>query len=178
MEEKLKVINIILENLKKETERKKLKDEEEKKKKTAEWRLKVRMKDRKEKLEIEKRVANHWAMINWVTNFIKENEEEWDLVRASKLKEANRELEEWKKLKRLEKIKLLQRKWDTDNGKEENNEKENVIDERMWTVWRKKENPTENKTKENDRIEENSKEVVTPQHIALSNQHPNPTSST
>ena len=153
MEERVRVINKILEEIREETERKKLKDMEEEKEKTAEWRKKVRAKDRKEaerkeKLELEKRIANHWAMINWVTDFIKENEEEWDLVRASKIEEANRELETWKKLKRLEKIKLLQNKWNRNNGKTENIVKENVVEETAWTVWRKKENLIKRNTEE------------------------------
>ena len=126
---------------------------EDKNKKTAEWRKKVRLKDRKEaerkeQLEIENRIANNWAMINWVTDFIKENEEEWDLVRESKLEEANRELENWKKLRRLEKIKHLQRKWNSEPREKENYEKEKVLEN--WTVWRKKP----------DIIENNSDKVV------------------
>ena len=104
MEDWLKIINGILEELEKEKDRKKLKDLEESNKKTAEWRKKVRLKERKEaerkeKEELEKRISNNWAMIDWVTDFIKEHEEEWDLVRTSKLEEANRELEEWNKLR-------------------------------------------------------------------------------
>ena len=156
MEERIRIINNMLEDIEKEKERKRLKDLEDKNKKTAEWRKKVRLKDRKEaerkeQLEIDNRIANNWAMINWVTDFIKENEEEWDLVRESKLEEANRELENWKKLRRLEKIKHLQRKWNSEPREKENYEKEKVLEN--WTVWRKKP----------DIIENNSDKVVTTQ---------------
>ena len=50
-------------------------------------------------------------MISWVTKFIDDHEEEWNRQREKKIEAANKELEEWKKLKRLEKIKILQAKW-------------------------------------------------------------------
>ena len=48
MEERIRIINNMLEDIEKEKERKRLKDLEDKNKKTAEWRKKVRLKDRKE----------------------------------------------------------------------------------------------------------------------------------
>ena len=116
MEEKLEVINKILKEIEDEKEQNRAKEREKQSKKTAEWRKKVREKDRKEnerkeKLEKERKIANSWTMISWITKFIEDHEEEWNLQREKKIEAANKELEEWNKLKRLEKIKVLQAKW-------------------------------------------------------------------
>ena len=43
-------------------------------------------------------------MMKWVTNFIKENQDEWRKQREKEEDKARRDLEEWNKIKRLEKI--------------------------------------------------------------------------
>ena len=159
-----------MEELENEKERKKLKKLEEQNKKTAEWRKKLRMKERKEaerkeKEELEKRIANSWAMINWVTEFINEHEEEWDLVRASQIEEANRELEEWNKLRRLDKIKLLQRKWNKSNIEKETTEKEVGVEQ--WNVWRKKAEVIENENTTTHNDDTADIEIFTPSEIVL-----------
>ena len=80
--------------------------------------------------------------MKWVTNFIKENQDEWRKQREKEEEKARRELEEWNKMKRLEKIKHIKRKW-----KKETEEKGNIeittpeqrrIEEKKWSVWREK----------------------------------------
>ena len=60
-------------------------------------------------------INKRWDMLDWITDFMKENEEAWELERKEKIKEANRELREWEKLKRFEKIELLRKKWKEKN---------------------------------------------------------------
>ena len=51
------------------------------------------------------------------------------------MEEANRELEHWKKLRRLEKIKVLQKKWNKDVEKTPSKEGDRSIDrEKNWNV--------------------------------------------
>ena len=82
-------------------------------------------------------INKRWDMLDQITNFMKENEEAWEVERNEKIKEANRELREWEKLKRFEKIELLRKKW------KEKDEIEIPITEKKeeqketWNVWRK-----------------------------------------
>ena len=82
-------------------------------------------------------INKRWDMLDWITNFMKENEEVWELERNEKIKEANRELREWEKLKRFEKIELLRKEWkEKDEIKIQITEKKEDQKE-TWNVWRK-----------------------------------------
>ena len=54
-------------------------------------------------------------MMKWVTEYIKINQEKWDIERERKEAEVRKEIEAWEKMKRKEKIKLLQKKWRKEN---------------------------------------------------------------
>ena len=149
-EEKLKVIQEALTKLREEEK----KFEEEKKqreeKKLQDWRKKVkekekREKDKKEKLEKQRLLSQRWAMQKWITNFIKENQEKWNREREETEKRIKAELEAWEKMKRLEKIAYLKRKWENkeivDNTEQEIEIKtQTKIAEYIgqWTVWRRR----------------------------------------
>ena len=99
-------------------------------------------------------------MLEWITNFLKENEEAWEIERNEKIKEANKEIREWEKLKRFEKIELLRKKW---KEKNENKlaEKEKEIDNTK-NVWKKEDEKKEYVEKERN-IENNTENTDHPQ---------------
>ena len=83
-------------------------------------------------------------MLRWVTQFIKENQDSWEDERKEKEKIANEKLEQWKKMKRFEKINHLKKRWE--NKEKENNKNNtsntnninNMNTDENWKVWRKK----------------------------------------
>ena len=58
-------------------------------------------------------------MMKWVTKYIKINQEKWDIERERKEAEVRKEIEAWEKMKRKEKIKLLQKKWRKENDEQD-----------------------------------------------------------
>ena len=57
--------------------------------------------------------------MKWVTEYIKINQEKWDIERERKEAEVRKEIEAWEKMKRKDKIKLLQKKWRKENDEQE-----------------------------------------------------------
>lgn len=57
--------------------------------------------------------------MKWVTEYIKINQEKWDIERERKEAEVRKEIEAWEKMKRKEKIKLLQKKWRKENDEQD-----------------------------------------------------------
>ena len=57
--------------------------------------------------------------MKWVTKYIKINQEKWDIERERKEAEVRKEIEAWEKMKRKEKIKLLQKKWRKENDEQD-----------------------------------------------------------
>ena len=81
-----------------------------------------------------------------IWQYIEDNEEEWNRQREKKIEAANRELEEWNKLKRFEKIKILQAKWrkEKESPTKKEAEKIEIRDiETTWNTWRKDRDQTE-----------------------------------
>ena len=74
--------------------------------------------DRKTRIEKAKLLGDRWAMLRWISNFIKENEEKWTKERIEKEEIERKELNEWNKAKRLEKVALLKKKWTEEKDKE------------------------------------------------------------
>ena len=46
-------------------------------------------------------------MLRWLTEFLKENQEKWEIEKKARELENSKKLEEWEKAKRFEKIKKL-----------------------------------------------------------------------
>ena len=65
------------------------------------------------RLEKQKTVAERWAMMKWVTEFLKENFETWEKEKEDREKRERKELEEWERTKRLEKVRILKEKLKT-----------------------------------------------------------------
>ena len=59
-------------------------------------------------------------MMKWVTEFIKTNQDKWEKERLEKQKEIEKELEDWNRSKRFEKIEKLKQKWKKNEHTEEN----------------------------------------------------------
>ena len=56
-----------------------------------EWRNKVKAKhkkenEKKEKIEKQQQLSQRWAMLRWVTHFIRENQDNWENERKEKEK--------------------------------------------------------------------------------------------
>ena len=107
----------------------------------AEWRKKVREKDRrenekKERIEKQKILAQRWAILKWVNEFLKENHERWEKERENREKEIEKELEDWDRTKRHEKLRILKEKMNNKNvAKLEELERQ---EKEKWTVWQER----------------------------------------
>merc|ERR1711954_240879 len=49
--------------------------------------------------------------LRWVTKYIDENSEKWEREKVERENEVNKQLNDWDKKRRKEKIKILQEKW-------------------------------------------------------------------
>ena len=63
--------------------------------------------DKKEKIEQERKVEEHWAMFRWTTEYIEKNIKYWEYKRKIREQERQKTLDEWDKKNRIEKIKAL-----------------------------------------------------------------------
>ena len=85
-------------------------------KKVKEWKWKLNVRDKKEKEMIEREenersIEENWELLKWSTGYISENFEQWKEESRMQEIEIRRELDEWDKLKRKEKIEVLKLKW-------------------------------------------------------------------
>ena len=143
MEEKLNTINEILRKIQEEKEKRKIQDEKKQQEKLKEWRRKVKEKDRKEserkeKIEKQNKILEHWEMMKWITEYIKINQEKWDLERERKEIEARKEIDAWEKMKRKDKIKVLQEKWRKETVEQDNVARIEPDEKLVWKTWREK----------------------------------------
>ena len=147
IEEKIQTIDKILEDIKNEKEKKLEEEKKRKEEKLKEWRKKVAIKDKKEKekkeaIENQKKINQRLEMLKWVTTFIEEHQEEWENIRKEKEKMIEKELRDWNKAKRLEKIKKLKEKWSTTKAPAQTevpSEKQVISPKNSnWVVWREK----------------------------------------
>ena len=140
------MIEKILEDLREEERKFKEEQDKRKEREVQDWRKKIkekekREKDRKERLEKQRLISERWAMNKWITNYIKENQEQWNKEIEHRECEARNELEEWLKLKRFEKIKVLREKWNNTTTEQEKNytiRRQTTTINENWNVWRKK----------------------------------------
>ena len=128
MKRKLEMITTITENLRREKEKEKKEIDRKKEAADKEWKKKVKEKykkeeERKNKIKKDKQLAESWEMLHWVNNHIKENSDIWEKERLDREEDNNREIEEWNKSRRLEKIKILKRKWTNDTTERETEKK-------------------------------------------------------
>ena len=91
--------------------------------------------------------------MEWITDFINENEDDWEEKRKERIEKERKRIREWEKLSRLEKIKRIRKEGlkRIESKKEENVDNRENQEERRWSVWRRKEEEGE---KEKERVEE------------------------
>merc|ERR1711867_206687 len=121
--------------------------------------------EKKELLEKQKLLGEHWAMLKWVTSFIKEKEDSWEAERKEKEKKANEELENWNKMRRLDKIKYLKKKWEKETKEKETdgNKTEKITPiapKETWCIWREKERNKKTEEREEFDTPENDFDTV------------------
>ena len=113
-------------------------EKERKEERTKEWRRKLNLRDRKERemkerTEKERIIEENWELLKWSTGYISENMEQWREESRLQEMEARRELEEWDKLKRKEKIEKLKLRWRKNELPEKREKKGEVLQE-MRTI--------------------------------------------
>ena len=141
-----------------ENERKtKQREIEEKQRKMMDEKRRKRLqkeREKKERFEKIEKVKERWAMMRWVTEFIEENSERWEKERNMGLEKERKELLDWEKSSRFEKIKKLKEKWskekqETMKKTQQNNKNENKTNiktkklvppgqgrSNTWSQWR------------------------------------------
>ena len=87
---------------------------------------------KEKKLIIQEMLSKRWEMLRWVTSFINDHKDSWEVERKLKEEEAYKELEKWNIFKRFEKIKWLQKRWQPEPEKENKEEEKDINDEENW----------------------------------------------
>ena len=109
-------------------------------------------KEKKDKLiEKKEKLKQYWAMHKWITGYITDNKENWEITRKEQLENSRKESEDYEKLLRFKKIEKLKEKYkkkenETINKTTPNNKQD------QWTKWREQENT--NKQEMIEEIEE------------------------
>ena len=144
LEDKLQMIEKILEETKEETKKREEENRLRKVKLDKEWREKVAQKmkkenERLEQIEKKKLLEQKWEMMKWVTNFINTHQDQWEKEKIEHERKVYKELEDWNKMKRLEKIEILKKKWKKEKDKEPMITTDKEIEKvEKWEVWRPK----------------------------------------
>ena len=114
------MLNELKEEEEKYNREKKLKEKElETEKKKKEEIKKRKDNEKKDRIEKQKMLGLRWGMLRWVTQYIKENEDEWEKELNEKIEKERKELEAWNKAKRFEKIEILKKKWRKETDSEQ-----------------------------------------------------------
>ena len=96
-------------------------------------------------MDKQKRLQEAWENLRWISKFIEENSEMWEVGKLERLEERRKKELEWEKARRFEKIAYLrEKKRKKDAGIAE---EENPLDMTWtWEEWRKQ--PEEEEPKE------------------------------
>ena len=114
--EKLELIEKVItelreEEIKHQQEIKTRKERIEKEKIKKQEQKLQRENEKKTRIKKQEMLGERWAMLKWITKFIKENQENWDRENKEREKNEQEKIEIWNKMKRQEKIQELKRKW-------------------------------------------------------------------
>ena len=114
-----------------------LKSEKEKK---DEEKLREKIR-RKERMEKHRKIQEHWETLRWITNYIEEHQEVWEIERMEREEEMRIEKEAFEKAGRFQKIEILREK--DKKKREESGEKISTTpksDQKRkgwkWETWR------------------------------------------
>ena len=166
--EKLELIEKVItelreEEIKHQQEIKTRKERIEKEKIKKQEQKLQRENEKKTRIKKQEMLGERWAMLKWITKFIKENQENWDRENKEREKNEQEKIEIWNKMKRQEKIQELKRKWSDKKTNQLNTETQkqaqtSEITTNNWDVWRpKKEQEKENKNTTNRETQEKEK---------------------
>ena len=112
LEEKLRIVEEMLAMSRKEKEGRLLRADE--KRETLKSKLdekKIMEDDKKIKKETKKRLEASWSTMGWATNLLSNNKKIWENEENDRRGEEKKELEEWRKMTRLDKVAELQKKY-------------------------------------------------------------------
>ena len=107
-----------LERLRKEVEDKKRAQamyEERRNKLLADQKIKQEQmlrkeQERRERKQTKRMLEERWAMARWIVGYIDENTDRWKMEQKVRLENKQQTAEEWKKMERFEKIRLIKEK--------------------------------------------------------------------
>ena len=92
---------------------------------------------RKERFQKQKRLQEAWNNIRWITEYISENQDRWEIERLERDEETRRKRLEWEKADRFKKIEFLRER---DRLKREG--KLNQANQSwVWEDWRQDKEP-------------------------------------
>ena len=63
--------------------------------------------EKRERKQKKRMLEERWAMARWITEYIDKNSERWKTEKEQRKRDEKETAEEWKKMKRLEKIRVL-----------------------------------------------------------------------
>ena len=63
--------------------------------------------EKKERMLKKKKLEERWAMTRWISEYIDQNTERWKTEKQQRMKTEAERAEDWKKMKRFEKIEML-----------------------------------------------------------------------
>ena len=79
--------------------------------------------ERRERMKLQKKLEENWAMLRWLSGYIENNQEQWERERRERESERENLLKEWEKSLRFEKIWKIRQK---ESEKRENGEIEKL----------------------------------------------------
>ena len=105
-----------------------------------EEKLRKMKEDLEKKAKKEKKIMleKKWEMAKWLSKYIEENKELWEMEGKLRRERETSELEQWEKMKRFEKIAALRKKAIEQEGKHSisRNKSDKKPDEEKWENWR------------------------------------------
>ena len=103
----------------------------------------------------QRRLQEAWENIRWISRYIEENQEQWELGRMEREEERKEKIREWEKAGRMRKIELIRER---EKEKKKGITSEKVAPHWCWEEWRKNKTDKDNKTQistENDEKSDN-----------------------
>ena len=87
-------------------------------------------------MEKKKRMEEKWRIVRWLTTYIEENQERWDIQKRERDEEFRRRISEWDMSERFRKIEMIRKREIEEKRSEkmENGETENQS--WLWKAWR------------------------------------------
>ena len=118
---------------------------------------------RRERFQRQKRLQEAWETLRWISKYVEENSELWEIEKLEREVERRKKIEEWEKLKRFERIEYLRSR---DKRKREGIKEVDDMDKSwIWSEWKRGEKGGKKegrKPEEEDKIEVETSEDMWP----------------